>query len=278
MKEKMKVHVAMVIDQSGSMYKVQEEVVDHYNEIRQSLISRSKDEEIDISLVTFNQDVHEHLWLVKAEELVEANVEDFETGGTTARRDAVGYTIDKLLETTKDDENCHYIIKIISDGRENDSKYYTENEIRNLINRVQSTGRWTITLLGHKAEYLREVAVRESIPVGNTAVWNNNTKAMAKKCLRASSQSFDKYIDSLESGATTPLGCFYSADNSVADFASLPDIVEPDNNIIFKETFSGTADDSSTSSSGVTLTTSAPDGSRPFYNKMPVTWNKTSYR
>jgi hypothetical protein len=91
-----------------------------------------------------------------AGDLKEAKVEDFNPNGSTAMRDAMGYTVQKLLDT--DDGNTAYLVYVISDGQTNADSHYvprfneatgqTEDVLKDLLTGVQATGRWTITYMG----------------------------------------------------------------------------------------------------------------------------------
>lgn len=172
---KPKTQVAIILDRSGSMSSIRQQAVQNYNEQIQQMKENSKDQDIFCSLVTFNGNVFEHIWQKKAEELEEADENSFIPGGSTALWDGMGFTIQKLLDTTEDDENTAYLVIVISDGEENQSKNYNSASIKALIEKCQATNRWTFSYMGCSEEYLHKIAEQTSIPISNMAQWSNKS-------------------------------------------------------------------------------------------------------
>lgn len=65
--------------------------------------------------------------------------------GMTALYDVVGGTIQRLLANIKNDEK--FLIKIFTDGGENDSRYFSASKLRSLISEAENKG-FTITFEG----------------------------------------------------------------------------------------------------------------------------------
>lgn len=223
-KDKAKTYVAIVLDKSGSMGGTQAQTIAGYNEQIQQLREDAKDTEIYVSLVTFNGEVFEHFWNVPAAELKEAAVEEYRPGGNTAFRDAVGYAIKKLQETTDTkDENNGYLIIAISDGYENSSSHFSAEQLRRLIDSCEETGRWTITYMGCDATYLKEVARQTGIKLDNMALWNNTSSSKTTRGLHQNRSKLAAYMTFRKGGEykasnfhSEMEGCFadysYSAD------------------------------------------------------------------
>jgi len=202
-KDKQITHIAIVLDRSGSMWKTKDSTVRGYNEQVQQIKEDSQDENHDIfaSLVTFNGNVTEHLWNVPADKLEEANEADFIPTGGTAMRDAIGHTVKKLLETTdSNNENVSYLICVISDGEENSSKHFDKDHLRELLESVQNTGRWTINYMGCDEQYLRKVAKETAVPVSNCAIWANDTSANTEFAFKETKGKLNKFLKSRASG------------------------------------------------------------------------------
>src|SRR5581483_49715 len=231
-KMKPKTYVAIILDQSGSMTKTKAQAVQGYNEQVQQMKLNAKDQDIFCSLVTFNGEVFEHLWCEPADKLTEASVEDYCTEGSTALRDAVGYTIDKLKKTTDDKEDVAYLVVIISDGEENTSVHYTVDALREIKDSVDRTGKWTFTYMGCDERYLKKVASEMNIPISNVARWSNDTPELAYRGMRQNCTKLRGYYKNRAKGETKQ-ACVYSADvHSLADFTEEDSPLPDYNNIV----------------------------------------------
>jgi uncharacterized protein YegL len=174
--KKAKTYVAIVLDKSGSMAGTKAQTIAGFNEQVQETQKNAKDQEIFCSLVTFDGEVYEHLWNVPAKELTEATAEAYKPTGATAMRDAMGYTIQKLLNSTEhENENNSYLIIAISDGDTNSDKHYNSAALKEMVEACRGTGRWTFTYMGCTKEYVEKIARETSIPLANVAAWSNST-------------------------------------------------------------------------------------------------------
>lgn len=225
MKTKCKTYVAIILDRSGSMASTKAATINGFNEQVQQLKEDSKSQEIYCSLVTFNGEVFEHLWNVPAENLTEANADDYQPSGATAMRDAIGYTVQKLLNTTDhNDPNTAYLIITISDGDTNQDKYYNVSALRELSESCQATKRWTFTYVGCDEKYLREIARQTATPIANMAAWSNKDKNHTELGLKNATIRQRKYFTERGMGQVSTSN--YACDqDSVADYTSA-DLVE----------------------------------------------------
>ena len=161
-KEKKKLYVAIVLDKSGSMWKTREAAIIGYNEQVQQLKINEDDLETEVCLVTFNGQVFEHLWCVPTDDLTEIGDDDYKPLGATALRDAMGYTIKKLMDTTDyEDENNAYLVIAISDGDTMSDKHYSVGALKELIEGCQATKQWTFTHMGCNENYLKEMVKKK---------------------------------------------------------------------------------------------------------------------
>lgn len=189
-----KTYVAFVIDKSGSMLSIREQVIRDYNEQVQQAKENAKDQEILACLVTFNGAVFEHTWLEDVNNMEEITTESYVPNGGTAMIDGIGYTIKKLQDTVEDKDEDHvaFLINIISDGEENASRHYDSATLRTMISACQETKRWTFAYMGCSESYLKEVAKSTNIPISNMAVWDSSntvsaSHGLASKNLRSRS-------------------------------------------------------------------------------------------
>lgn len=226
-KTKPKTHVLFVLDKSSSMASTAKEAVQNYNEQVDQMKENSKEQDIRVSLVTFNSNVFEHIWDEPVEKLKNATLSDYRTGGMTAMRDGVGYGVQKLLETTDpEDENASYLVIIISDGYENDSKHYNPSKLNELIGGCRSTGRWTFTYMGCDEHYLREIHQQTGIPLANMAAWSNATGAQAKHAYAQNKIRTASYLRARSEGVKSSELYFSDQVGCSADYTDIDEGVD----------------------------------------------------
>ena len=218
-KMKQKTYVVLVLDQSGSMASIRKQAVDGYNEQIQQMKLNSKDQDIFCSLVTFNGDIYEHQWLESADKLNEASEADYPTNGSTAFRDAIGYTINRLQESTDpSEENIGYLIVVISDGEENASKHISPSALRESIQSCQKTGKWTFSYMGCNKAYVEQVSRETSIPVSNMAVWDTKNVVKAAKGLHMNAAKVGGYYKARAGGQSATNKLYSDVEYCMADF------------------------------------------------------------
>ena len=225
--KKIKTFVAIILDRSGSMYNISEEAVEGYNSHVRKLKENTEDQDVEMCLVTFNSNVYEHYWLENAKNVDIAHQADYNPDGTTAMLDAMGYTIEKLEESTDPkNENNAYLVITISDGKENASKHVERPWLASKIAELQATKRWTFTFMGCDDRYLKEVAASTNIPYANCAKYSTE-KAKVKAGYEGSAAKVDEYmkhrVRSAIRGQSVNTCHFYSADLNCADFTSVVD-------------------------------------------------------
>lgn len=213
-----KTHYCLILDRSGSMGRNKAAVVDTFNEQIQQIKEDAKEQNIDVSLVTFNRDVFEHLWCTTADSLEEATPESYRPSGGTSFRDAVGYVVNKYMSMEDaNDEEVSYLINIISDGETYDDKYYTEARLLEACNSCHNTKRWTFGVLGCNQKMLNEVKAWTGIETSNMAVWSNKSElevAYSSKVMRASNKN---YFNQRKRGVSAQSSNLYSDDSSPVD-------------------------------------------------------------
>jgi len=161
-----KVYVAVILDCSGSMGAMRQEALDAYNDLIVQIKKEAHTVPTDVSFITFNTVPHKpKVWCEAANKLQKFTPEDYRPEGLTALFDTVAKTVNEL-----DKQVCangdSFLVNIISDGYENNSKEYTQEAIAALIKSKQDTGRWTFTYLGANQD-LAEVSRQMGIPQGN---------------------------------------------------------------------------------------------------------------
>jgi uncharacterized protein YegL len=161
----------LIVDKSGSMTDCIDSTINGFNEQVNRIKQKSlefAEEEITMGLTTFNTNVNHHYFQQNPKEIVLLNYENYRPNGSTALLDAVGETITEierqiaasLIPTTA-------IIVILTDGYENASKKYNLEKIRNMISKLEETGRWTFSFIGATLDAV-DVAASMSIKSQNS--------------------------------------------------------------------------------------------------------------
>lgn len=145
----MKTEIICIIDKSGSMNKIKNDAIGGFNAFLQE--QRKLEDDTRMSVVLFDSSyrmIQESVLLTEANELDEVN---YIPGSMTALYDAIGFSIEKTLESIKsrpDSEKPDRVLVIIlTDGEENRSHEYTREAIFNMIEE-QRKNDWEFIFLG----------------------------------------------------------------------------------------------------------------------------------
>jgi hypothetical protein len=122
-----------------------------FNETVQTIVEAQKefpDQEHFVSLVTFcSTRVKTLLDIQPAEELFELTQQSYNPNGSTPLYDAIGKSLTRLEIQTEKEENYSVLVTILTDGMENSSKEFSEENVNKLISRLKEKG-WGITYMG----------------------------------------------------------------------------------------------------------------------------------
>ena len=133
--------LVIIIDKSGSMYSLTNDVVGGFN----SLIEEQKKEgETLVTTIFFNHDVkfvHEQLDIKEVKPL---DKRTYRASGCTALLDAIGdgiaYIKSKHASLREDELPKHTIFSIMTDGLENASREYSYSKIKSMIELQKKCG------------------------------------------------------------------------------------------------------------------------------------------
>lgn len=227
----------LILDRSGSMASVRDRTVSDINEKVQMYRNEAKlgEQTIKACFLSFNEHLDEHLWLEDAEKLQTVTNDDYKPDGGTALNDAIVYTLTKLQETVKLEDEDAIWVTIITDGEENSSKLHPRPKgdifVKQLIKRLEaitnSKGQpqWTINYIGANQD-VEEVAERYGITHANCAVYstkNAQTVGAAHNYYNARSQAF---LRARTKGVTASRNLVSDVDGQVADLTNLPPEVQ----------------------------------------------------
>ena len=133
--------LVIIIDRSGSMYDLKDDVVGGFN----SLIEKQKkDGDTLVTTVFFNSEstfIHERENIKNIKKL---NKKSYQPSGCTALLDAVGdsiaYIKNKHVSLKEDELPKHTIVSIMTDGLENASREYSYRKVKSMIEMQKKCG------------------------------------------------------------------------------------------------------------------------------------------
>lgn len=179
MVKNLKNRIAIILDSSSSMISMRDQTIDMFNEQVSTIVEENEDMDTKVSLVTFSSQVNEpEIWNQPVDTLGKLTKRSYVPNGMTAMYDAVGITIDKLRALPEaNDENCSFLVVVISDGMENASQEYTSQLLSNRVKKLQAQGNWTFTYLGAEQD-LAQVSAATGFNMDNMQVFTNSAGGM----------------------------------------------------------------------------------------------------
>lgn len=143
------IELVFVLDESGSMWALTDDTINNYNKL---LEERRKEGNCIVSTIVFNKYrkvVHDRISIDKVKNIT---TEDYIAGGTTALYDAVGSAIDEIgraLSNTPEEERPEKVMfVIITDGEENASVEYSQNDVLERITHQKEKYNWDFSFIG----------------------------------------------------------------------------------------------------------------------------------
>lgn len=142
--------LVFILDKSGSMSGLEKDTIGGYNSMLQK--QQAADGEATVTTVLFNHDyelLHDRINIKGVSPI--SNL-DYEVGGTTALLDAIGFTIQKIVNVqrkTKEEERAEKVLFVITtDGEENSSREFTSSRIKKMISYQKEKYGWEFMFLG----------------------------------------------------------------------------------------------------------------------------------
>lgn len=139
-------HFLLIVDESGSMISLRSKAIKIVNERIEKIRieSLNKGQTSYISLMKFSSDNKMLEFCVDSDNMRNINSLDYKPdNGLTALMDATGDGINRL--TLLDNGNPSFVVMVITDGLENNSKRFNKTSLNQLIKEKQATDRWTFT-------------------------------------------------------------------------------------------------------------------------------------
>jgi uncharacterized protein YegL len=191
-----------VVDKSGSMMGLEEQVVTGFNmqlSKMKELAQTYKDQEYVASVTYFDGEVQEIIKFESIDKVKPLHFSNYVPDGMTALLDAVGGAIDKTIENYHSElkaKEVNVVFIILTDGDENSSQYYTHNLVSSKIKKLEETGDWTFTFIGADFD-AREVSQKLNIRKENVV---SLSKAFFSREMTYLSDSMDEYEQARLSG------------------------------------------------------------------------------
>jgi uncharacterized protein YegL len=196
-----KTRVAFVLDRSSSMGSCVDETIYGFNQQIDTIQKSDNAENTLVSLWTFS--CHNKVKEVYVDQPVShmqrLSKENYIPDGMTAMQDGVGDAITKLASL--DDGDTAFLVLVISDGAENDSRRYDAEKLATLVKQKQDTGKWTFVYIGANQD-LSKVSASTGILRGNMTNYNSSpigTKQMYTRASAATAQ----YLCARDAGETS---------------------------------------------------------------------------
>ena len=167
--------VVMIIDRSGSMSGLESDTIGGFN----SMIEKQRKEEGEalVSVVLFDSITEVLYDRVDIRNIEPMNDRQYYVRGCTALLDAVGGAIHHIGNVhkyaRKEDVPEKTLFIITTDGLENDSKYYTYDKVRHMIERQKKKYQWEFLFLGANIDAVKE-AGRLGINPGRAANYEHD--------------------------------------------------------------------------------------------------------
>lgn len=185
--KKSKIYNVIILDKSGSMSSCSKLAVDSVNETLGAIRSSAKkNESVEyyVTLVAFcgceRNVIIDNRPIASVENI---SYDVYSPCCTTPLYDAIGFTVTRIHEMMRSDENSTASVTIITDGYENASKEYSRTAIKALIDSYKSEG-WMFAYIGadHDVE-----SVAFSLSIDNTMKFDKSRTGFGKMSSKLSS-------------------------------------------------------------------------------------------
>lgn len=139
--------VVFILDRSGSMSGLEDDTIGGFN----SMLKKQREEEGDANVTTvlFDDEIEMLHKRVNIKEIKNITSEDYYVRGCTALLDAIGYSINFMINVQKKEERAKNVLFIITtDGYENASKEYSYEKIKKMITYEKERYNWQFLFMG----------------------------------------------------------------------------------------------------------------------------------
>ncbi len=183
----------IILDQSGSMSDCIKQTLSGLADQRKEILSIANEfpeQEIRVGLTVFDHMVELKYINLSVSELARTSSFQYEPAGGTALLDAIGMSV-SLTDRLMVNDNDSAVIIILTDGYENSSKEYTHEQIKQMIQAKEATGKWSFTYLGATHDAL-EIARNMNFKAENSFAFEK--KNMNKDAFGRSTKALKNFM------------------------------------------------------------------------------------
>ncbi|WP_462413209.1 vWA domain-containing protein [Neobacillus sp. Marseille-QA0830] len=152
--------LVFILDKSGSMAGLEGDTIGGYNSMLKK--QQNADGEAIVTTVLFDHGyelLHDRINVKGISPLTD---QDYQVGGTTALLDAIGFTIQKIVNVqkrTSEDQRAEKVLFVITtDGMENASREFTAEKIRRMVQHQKEQFGWEFLFLGANIDAISTAA------------------------------------------------------------------------------------------------------------------------
>ena len=179
-KEKLKVYNLIILDKSGSMGSIAEAAISGFNEtvggIRSAQKRLADSQEHYVSLYVFcDCDKHYIYENVPVEMVKTLTSREYQPCCCTPLYDAMGTSLNQLLNKIQSDKNATAAVTVITDGLENASREYSGKAIKALVDKLKDEEGWNFAYIGTNQDV---DAVAADLSITNTMYFEDNSEGM----------------------------------------------------------------------------------------------------
>ena len=208
-KSKLKVYNLIILDKSGSMSSIAEAAISGFNEtvggIRSAQERFADTQEHFVSLFVFcdcdKSYLYENVPVSKVEPLTSRM---YRPCCCTPLYDAMGISLNKLLNQIQADKNATAVVTVITDGLENASKEYSGAGIKALVDKLKDNEGWNFAYIGTNQDV---DVVASQISITNTMFFEDNSLGMSmawEKERKAKMRMYDRMEADMKSCCAMP--------------------------------------------------------------------------
>lgn len=151
MEKKHQVHNLIILDESGSMDSIKNNIIQGFNELVQTIHGIEKqvpDQAHFITFISFNGLGQKLLHFADpVSRLQQINDKSYRPDASTPLYDAMGFGITKLKQLLQNHTDYNVLVTVLTDGEENASREHSGSSIKQLVEELKQKN-WTFTYIG----------------------------------------------------------------------------------------------------------------------------------
>jgi len=208
--EPMLTQVGFILDKSGSMETGKSITVEGFNtQLARVLEGAASVGETLMTFTQFSDTVSVAYSGVPVEKIEPLTMLTYRPNGYTALYDGIGDTLASLLSQPRTSSpSCATLITIFTDGEENASVRYSAAVVRDLIQRLEATGRWTFALVGPKTG-VKSLAALLAVADSNITGFEPASLESRSLVMGAMAKASSSYMASRAQGASQVRGLYH---------------------------------------------------------------------